>query len=110
MKSWYDLTKEEKRQMKLEFNEKNGDNVKTIIFNIFKIIFYLASFAMFFVLVIFLIAKINGECNSQQCENNLILYGTLFGISIGIAIIFSILGSKNKKHFDVWLKSKNILK
>ncbi len=110
MRSWYDLTKEEKQNLKNEYSSKNNDNRKIIILNILKIIFYLISFAMFFLVIVLIISKINEQCYEHYCENNLMLFGSLFVISLSIAIIFSVMVSKTKKHFDLWLKSNNIEK
>ena len=52
MKSWYDLTKEEKQNLKNEYSTKNNDSRKIIILNILKVIFYLISFAMFFLVIV----------------------------------------------------------
>lgn len=110
MRSWYDLTKEEKQNLKNEYSSKNHDNVKIIVLNILKIIFYLISFAMFFPVIVLVISKINELCYEHDCEISLMLFGSLFVISLSIAIIFSVMVSKTKKHFDLWLKSKNIEK
>ena len=108
MKSWYDLTKEEKQNLKNEYSTKNNDSSKIIILNILKVIFYLISFAMFFLVIVLIISKINEQCYEHSCENNLMLFGTLFVISLSIAIIFSAMLSKTNKHFDLWLKSTNM--
>ncbi len=110
MRSWYDLTKEEKQNLKNEYSARNNDNGKIIILNILKIIFYLISFAMFFLVIALVISKTNEQCYEHYCENNLMLFGSIFVISLTIAIIFSTMVSKTKKHFDLWLKSKNIEK
>jgi magnesium-transporting ATPase (P-type) len=110
MRSWYDLTKEEKQNLKNEYSTKNNDNGKIIVLNILKVIFYLISFVMFFIVIILIISKINEHCYEHYCDNNLMLFGSLFVMSLSIAIIFSVIVSKIKKHFDLWLKSKNIEK
>lgn len=110
MKSWYDLTKEEKQNLKKEYNIRNNDNTKIFILNVLKIIFYLISFANFFCVIALILSKTNGICYEHYCENNLMLFGLLFIISFCVALIFSIMVSKIKKHFDLWLKSKNIEK
>lgn len=53
---------------------KNNDNGKIIILNILKIIFYLISFAMFFIVIVLIISKINEQCYEHYCENNLMLF------------------------------------
>lgn len=58
MRSWYDLTKEEKQNLKNEYSTKNNDNGKIIVLNILKVIFYLISFVMFFIVIILIISKI----------------------------------------------------
>ena len=110
MRSWYDLTKEEKHNLKNEYWGKNNDSWKIIILNILKIIFYLISFIMFFFVIGLIVSKINGQCYEHYCENNLMLFESLFVTSIFIAIIFSVIVSKTKRHFNLWLKSKNIEK
>ena len=37
MRSWYDLTKEEKQNLKNEYSTKNNDNGKIIVLNILKV-------------------------------------------------------------------------
>ena len=110
MRSWYDLTKEEKQKLELEYNQKNNDKGKILVLNIFKIIFYLISFVMFFFVIVYVISKINAEYYEPSYENNLLLFGFLFICSLGIALVLSAMVSKIKKHFDLWLKSKNIEK
>lgn len=101
MRSWYDLTKEEKQNLKNEYSTKNNDNGKIIVLNILKVIFYLISFVMFFIVIILIISKTNEHCYEYYCENNLMLFGSLFVMSLSIAIIFSVIVSKIKKHFDL---------
>ena len=112
MKSWYDLSKDEQKQLKNEYNEKRHDNDKIVFLNFFKIIFYLFSFMMFFLVLFLVLLKINDFnndfCPKGSCDNNLMIYVPLFVGSLSIGILLSVLSSKIKRHFVLWLKSRNI--
>ncbi len=110
MKSWYDLTKEEKRKLKEEYNKKNNDNIILITLNVLKVIFYLISFIAFFFVIAIILFKINGECYSSYCENNLVFFIAAFIVLLTVGLILSAVSSKIKRHFYIWLKSKNIEK
>lgn len=76
-------------------NEIKKSNIR-FIFNILKVILYIASFILFFFVIALIVGKNNGECYEHYCENNLILFGSGFVASLVLAIICSLMASKYK--------------
>ena len=103
MKSWYDLSKEDKKNYKKEFKSKR----KVIDL---RIIFYVLTVLSFFPLLIVTIAKSNIGCYGNACDLNIVKFGSLFLIFLVCAIINSTLINKNEKEFISWLKARNIEK
>lgn len=103
MISWYDLTKEEKKEYKNEFKSKRR------IIDL-RILFYLLSILSFFPLLIVIIAQLNNTCYGDACTTNILKYGSLFTIFLIFGIINSILINKNEKEFASWLRTRNIEK
>lgn len=103
MKDWYELSKSEQKNLKRQFKKR-----KKIID--FRIILYLLSFAAFFMTFSLIIFNMNGECYGNACNNNSIIFGSLFIITFLLAVINSIAISNWNKQFEKWLVKKDIEK
>lgn len=103
MKSWYDLSKNEKKELKKEFNSKRK------MFDL-RIIFYALAILSFLPLITVIITIISGECEGDRCMRYTVNLSIPFLIFITCAIINSILISKHETEFNSWLKIRNIEK
>lgn len=103
MKNWYDLTKEEQKELKKEFSKKK----KMVDI---RIPLYILSMIAFIPCIAIVVSMNNDACYGNACQNSLLMFGTIFILLLLAAIINSLLVSNHQKAFNSWLKFKNISK
>lgn len=105
MKSWFDLSKEEQKELRQEFKKKR----KVIDL---RVLFYLFAIISFVPIICGIALYIDGECayDDSKCGIYIFIFSAIMLIFLVLGIINSILITKNQKEFNSWLKFRNIEK
>ena len=107
MKSWYDLERQEQKELKQEFDKKIK---RSHIIYIRKILVG-CMIAFAFLTIISFYVDNQMECYQNACKKNGIKLGILFGVSLGLFLLADFYQScKNNKAFISWLETSKRIK